>query len=332
MKRRLAALLAAALALHPGAAAAAGTRAELPKTGAPVAPALGPSLPSIQLPVLPQLSVPTAGFGPRSFQPAPEAAPRAVDQAQGALAPPGPQAAAPSPQEQSAQAARIFDAAASVRREAAGEAVAGGAALAGGLALSAFVPGLPAAPLAVEATRLAVSPRGPQEKRSFGTRVSEYAESAMMFVPMAFVTAFANALGDRPAFGPLLAAIWGVAAIASIESLAQSRSKVVGGWQASHDQKMRHDYGTGRLRDIRGRKYGEDRYDEKAPGAVGPFEQAMIRSAAAWVGTGALWLMSASPRDYLLFNLALGAMYAGSWVKSRLKRPEPAPVVRAHDR
>ena len=64
----------------------------------------------------------------------------------------------------------------------------------------------------------------------------------------------------------------------------------VGGWQASHDQKYRIDPSTGKLRDIRGHKYGSDRYEEYAPGPVGPRATVLI-AAAAILGAAAFILL-----------------------------------------
>jgi len=103
-----------------------------------------------------------------------------------------------------------------------------------------------------------------------------------MAIPLAFVAMILKAALSNPyILVPAMLALWGVGAYAMRGQLASLRSTVVGGWQASHDQKYRVDYTTGRQKDIRGQKYGSDRYEEWAPGRVGPLATALISTAAA---------------------------------------------------
>ena len=124
------------------------------------------------------------------------------------------------------------------------------------------------------------------------------AKAAFESVDMAAVTIpfSIGALILRGAFSdPILLtgamlALWGLAFYAMRSHLGDVRSTVVGGWQASHDQKYRTDYSTGLQRDIRGKKYGEDRYDERAPGAVGRTATLLLAGTAA-LGAAAFLLL-----------------------------------------
>lgn len=311
--------LAVLMALQPLAASASGSGrlVEAPKTdlSAPI-PVLTPAL--SQLPKIPDAS--------QAVQAMP-----AIKAGQDVVGPMSWTKPDVAPEQQSAQAAVTFDGSAQPKKMSAVQAVTAGVAVAGGVALSAFVPGLPAAPLAVEAARASTTPRLYPEKRSFGSRVKDYAESALFAVPIAYGTFLAAGWGGMVAAAGI-AGLWAIGAHAMIESIGQTRSRIVGGWQASHDQKYRHDLGTGELRDIRGRKYGEDRYDEKAPGEVTPAEQAAIRTIAATAGAIGLFLAHATPQEFLVFNLTLAGLYGLGWLRHRLAPPPPPPDVRPHDR
>jgi len=135
-------------------------------------------------------------------------------------------------------------------------------------------------------------------------------------------------LGAHAAFPALAGAFWVLAGSEMIKQLGRLRGVIVGGWQASHDQKMRHDYGTGELKDIRGHKYGEDRYDEWAAGPVSTRER--LAAGAAAFALGLPWVVAAGPKAVALY--ALGA--SGAFVVRRLwrlRRPEPAPANRPSD-
>jgi len=122
------------------------------------------------------------------------------------------------------------------------------------------------------------------EKRGLKTRAWEAAELGAYTIPFHAASVVA-ALGDwSPAFQ---AAVWAAGGWLLVQRLAELRSTVVGGWQASHDQKYRVGY-DGRVRDIRGHKYGEDRYEEYAPGAVTKTEKTVIGLLAA--AAAALWM------------------------------------------
>lgn len=89
---------------------------------------------------------------------------------------------------------------------------------------------------------------------------------------------------------PAMLAVWGVGFWAMRSHLSTLRRKVVGGWQASHDQKYRVDPSNGRMKDIRGHKYGEDRYEEYENGPVGRTASLAI-GAAAVLGAAAFLLL-----------------------------------------
>lgn len=82
------------------------------------------------------------------------------------------------------------------------------------------------------------------------------------------------------------------------DQLGSLRGTVVDGWQASHDQRYRVG-GDGRLRDVRGHKYGADRYERYAPGPVGRTASALIR--AAGIAAGAAWLWGTGLSGWALY-------------------------------
>ena len=125
--------------------------------------------------------------------------------------------------------------------------------------------------------------------------------------------------GAHASYPALAGMLWVLGGSVGINYLAQLRSTIVGGWQASHDLRMRHDYSTGQLKDIRGRKYGEDRYDEFAPGRVSERERLVVDGTALLLGLP--WIWGAGPKAT--------ALYVGSAVLSislrrlwRLRRPK----------
>lgn len=129
------------------------------------------------------------------------------------------------------------------------------------------------------------NPRGRVTSRVMGpakTAVIETAEVAVMSLPFAIVAFIMKANMTNPAILiPSMLGLWALGFFAMRAHLAGTRSTVVGGWQASHDQKYRVDYNTGLQKDIRGKKYGEDRYDEREDGAVGPRAMTALGTAAA---------------------------------------------------
>jgi hypothetical protein len=122
----------------------------------------------------------------------------------------------------------------------------------------------------------------PSEPRTRMTPVIEAAEVGLTMSVFAIPAFIARAnIGDPVALGLALAAIWGLAAWTGRDHLRRLRQVWVDGWQASHDQKYRVDYATGRQRDIRGHKYGSDRYDKYDKGPAGRIATGLISAAAA---------------------------------------------------
>lgn len=97
-------------------------------------------------------------------------------------------------------------------------------------------------------------------------------------------------LGESAWLIPSMLALWGAGFWAMRSHLSTIRRKVVGGWQASHDQRYRVDPSNGQLKDVRGHKYGEDRYEEYQNGPVGRTATALI-GAAAVLGAAAFLLL-----------------------------------------
>ncbi len=134
------------------------------------------------------------------------------------------------------------------------------------------------------------------------------------------------------ALAPALAAGWAVYVKAGEQHIGALRSTLVGGWQASHDQKMRHDYGDGRLKDIRGRKYGSDRYDELFPGTPTAAERLGLRAFAASAGAMSLWLAHGDARAFAVYGATAAGLWLTDWLWRRAHPPEPAPEPRPYDR
>jgi len=123
------------------------------------------------------------------------------------------------------------------------------------------------------------------------TAMVESAEVTAMAIPFAIAALILKTnMTDAAVLIPSMIGLWGLAFWAMRSHLAGVRSTVVGGWQASHDQKYRVDYNTGKPKDIRGHKYGSDRYEEYAPGPVGP-KALTAMSAAAAVAAAAFLLL-----------------------------------------
>ena len=127
-------------------------------------------------------------------------------------------------------------------------------------------------------------------KTGWRARVSDLATMGQVAVAAHFVSIFPNALTHGAAHPVMMGALWYGASEGMANVLAETRRTVVGGWQASHDQRYRIDPNTGELRDVRGHKYGSDRYEEYAPGQVSVGER--LLAAAASAGMGLLWVGS----------------------------------------
>lgn len=148
-----------------------------------------------------------------------------------------------------------------------------------------------------------VSGRSAPEAPRSGAKVRafEFVETAMHGGGAALLSFFiASALGATfPLLvGPAMGLTSHVASAAMFDHLGGLRGKVVDGWQASHDQRYRVG-GDGQLRDVRGHKYGSDRYERYAPGPVGRTASFLIRAAAA--ASGAAWLSGAGLGGWALY-------------------------------
>ena len=123
------------------------------------------------------------------------------------------------------------------------------------------------------------------------TAAWETAETGAATIPFLAAAAILKANVHETAYlVPAMLGLWGVSYLAMRAQLAGLRAKVVGGWQASHDQKYRTDYGTGQMRDIRGQKYGSDRYEEMQDGAVGALAASLMALTAALAAAAFLML------------------------------------------
>lgn len=268
MRRRL----TLALALLASSPAFAQVRA-VTELALPSAPAIAPSkpiMPAFSMPALgPALSAPSLAASPLLAAPAPVTAQTALIATGSALT-----AAAKENRDQGSVSREAFDA--------------GAKTLADAPEVAAPAPSGTYQRLNPVGPQGQVAPRGP---RGVKTAVIETAEVATMTIPFAFAALIMRGMmSDSAILVPSMLALWALGAWAMRSHLAGLRSTVVDGWQASHDQKYRTDYNTGRLRDVRGKKYGEDRYDKWADGPVGPRAMTAI-SAAAAAATAAFLLL-----------------------------------------
>ncbi|MBI4422588.1 MAG: hypothetical protein HY554_02610 [Elusimicrobia bacterium] len=180
------------------------------------------------------------------------------------------------------------------------------------------------------AARSAQDPPGaPRAARAPAPRVSviEAAELSYMAFGLAIASLVASAIAGALAPGATAKAValglsWAFGAGVLRDTLASSRRVVVGGWQASHDQKYRHGY-DGQLRDIRGRKYGEDRYEEWAPGPTSSRQRLVLRLAAGAAGLGLAYWLDASLAAYGFSWAAVS--FAFDALERRRSRRAPAP-------
>lgn len=243
----------------------------------PSAPAAAPSAavtPSFLIPALgPALSAPSLGATPMLAAPAPVTAQAALIQTGAALSAASKEGADPS-----AVSRQTFDAASTPADAPA--------------AVSA-APARDVVPSYLE-TSEPNSPAGRVTKPVMGpvkTAVVETAEVAATMIPFAVAALIMKGAMSNPAILiPSMLGLWALAFYAMRSHLAGVRSTVVGGWQASHDQKYRVDPNTGRIRDIRGHKYGSDRYEEWQAGPVGPLATGLIGAASAVAAAASLLL------------------------------------------
>ncbi len=230
----------------------------------PSAPAIAPAntiSPVLSMPALgATLAAPSLTLSPVLAAPTPVMAQAALIQAGASLS-----AAAKEGHDQGAVSRRAFDAGAKTPAEA--PAVTGMESTARPAALE------PNSPVG----RIVTRQMGPVK-----TAIAETADVATLMIPLAFISMIMKATMSNPALLiPSMIALWAAGAWAMRGHLGGLRSTVVDGWQASHDQKYRIDPGTGQLKDIRGHKYGSDRYEEWAAGPVGKLATGLIAASAA---------------------------------------------------
>jgi hypothetical protein len=172
-------------------------------------------------------------------------------------------------------------------------------------------------PSAAPAARSGATPLPLGRRIGAAAEVGMHATGWQILTGILFLT-----LGSRIFFPALAGAFWGWGGAVMLEGLAKSRAVIVGGWQASHDQKMRTDYQTGKLIDIRGRAYGEDRYDRWAPGPVSERERGVLDTAA--LALGLPWVWALGPKAIALYGASALAVVALRRWRSR-RHPAPAP-------
>lgn len=276
-----------------GQVAIAVTPAAVPVSG-PLAPNLGPTLPNTLAPA--GALAPIPGLVPQAPRALAPAAPLAV-------AEPGGLASASGRSVRLAQAAAkdgaVLDGS---ERKPAAEPVGTKLYSAPGLAVAldpAVTLGgaLPAAYIAGKYRRerkaLAPSP---------GLKLAELGEASLGWIASAFLSMVAAGLMDAGiAQGLVQGLIWTFGGHGMRQFVERARGEIVGGWQASHDQRYRVGM-DGRLRDVRGHKYGEDRYDRWASGATDARERLILRLAAA--ATGLAFALKAGPAAALAFGLS----------------------------
>lgn|GEM_PF-1831536 len=179
----------------------------------------------------------------------------------------------------------------------------------------------------------AAAPASAARRIALRRGAGEVGEVATTAAGWQLLTAIAFLAAGAHAAFPLFAGVfWAWGGAEMIRSLGKIRATIVGGWQASHDQKMRTDYGTGKLVDIRGRKYGEDRYDVWAPGAVSARERNAIDAAAFVLGLP--WVWAAGPKGLALYGAAALATIALRrwWRRTHPQTPPPASNEFEYDR
>lgn len=134
-------------------------------------------------------------------------------------------------------------------------------------------------------------------------KLAEAAEGAMGWAAAVFLSFLAAGVIDGHALieGLALGGVWAFGAAGMRQMVEHARGQVVGGWQASHDQKYRIG-SDGRLKDVRGRKYGEDRWDRWAAGTTSPAQRLVLRLAAA--ATGLAFASAAGPLAAAAFGVS----------------------------
>lgn len=172
------------------------------------------------------------------------------------------------------------------------------------------------------------TPRAAEPERAIPLRqrAAEIAEVGAMTLGLSFLGAIllagVKAAGGMPWIGGLF---WGLGGSALIGHLGDMRSIVIGGWQASHDQRYRVDWSSGKLRDVRGHKYGEDRYEERERGPVSKNESIILNSVSFAAGLGLQALIwSADPKSLAIYALGFGGALLARRAWRRLNPPKPS--------
>jgi hypothetical protein len=305
MKRWVALVLAATFAVEAPAQTFKAARTPVmpvaPKLGAAVTPGLAAPALSATLPSAPVLLPKASLSASVAVLPVVAAAPAAA-----------PAAAAPVASKATLEAAQASLAETpAAPKSAEGGWTAGRAAFDAGSAPSAGAPAVALPPVSTPRSGLArpsafanqVSGRSTPEAPRSGAKVRalEFVETALYGGGVALLSfAIASAVGATfpLLLGPVMGLTSHVSSRTMFDQLGGLRGKVVDGWQASHDQRYRVG-GDGQLRDVRGHKYGADRYERYAPGPVGRTASLLIRAAAA--ATGAVWLLGAGLTGWALY-------------------------------
>ncbi len=187
----------------------------------------------------------------------------------------------------------------------------------------------PALPAAYSAWRLAKTPASsrwstPDRSRDWRGRAQNAASISGAVFAASFLMLIAHAaLGGGPAFG--VAAGLGALLIGdgAAGAVAHNRGEGVFRWQASHDQKYRHDPGTGQLKDIRGHKYGQlsDRFIEHVPGRLSGAELAALRLLGVGTALGLAALFGAPASTLLVINALAALGFAVTDALTQRDRP-----------
>lgn len=197
----------------------------------------------------------------------------------------------------------------------------GAASAAGGLSWAATV--APMLPLGYAFYELRRSRNDPKPAPAgFWRRAGEWLEAGLSLPVLGAAAALAGWVFSGTWYEPAAtAAILALGAGALEHMLGQSRSVIVGGWQASHDMRMRVNPATGELRDVRGtfKRYGEDRYDKTEPGPVSPRERFAARTLA--VVSGLPWFYNWNAPEMWIYAAAMTGVFALADAIRRRRKP-----------
>lgn len=325
-----------AAAAELGEGPARGVRLPSAPLALPAQASIAPSLAAPSFPVPAALSLPPAAVSVRLAAGSPSADPHAAGAPRPAGASAGLQSVARALAQEQAQAAAPGAAGAEAAPSRASRAFFDGAlgktVKTGAVLASAAVPGGAAMPSVYALARYSSerASRPQPEPAPLGRRLAERAESHLALLAMAVPAFIAHAFVANGMAATLIAVLMALGSAAGMETLlGDRRNRVVGGWQASHDQRYRVDPSTGVLKDVRGHKYGEDRYEERQPGPVGAGERLWMRLVSA--GAGALLVAAWPGASALLYGAALSAAWLISDARAD-RRPAAQRVFSAEER